>query len=132
MSLTFNHVQEREGRWAIVDLVGKHKVATVDSVLDPSYDAYAEFAAGRTAILPVTSSMRTFIEKNAPQLRDKMEIREPLKYRTQESFQGAGYFGLNYQSKNPEAAMEWVAFLASTESMLIGDLQVEACGINSG
>jgi len=114
---TIDTPEGREALQYLVDLVWKHKVATVDSVLDPSYDAYAEFAAGRTAIFPVTSSMRTFIEKNAPQLRDKMEIREPLKYRTQESFQGAGYFGVNYQSKNPEAAMEWVAFLASTESM---------------
>jgi multiple sugar transport system substrate-binding protein len=110
-----------EGKQALqflVDLVQVHKIASPDAVLDPSYDTTAEFAAGRIAILPAVGSMKAFIENNAPQLKAVTIPREPLTNKSQKTFQGAGYFGLNYQTKDVDSSMKWLAFLAKTDNML--------------
>jgi ABC-type glycerol-3-phosphate transport system substrate-binding protein len=41
--------------------------------------------------------------------------RRPLKNKLRVSFQGAGYFGLLYGTKDVDAAMQWLAFLARTK-----------------
>lgn len=102
----------------IADLVLKYQIASPDNWVDASYDPYAEFAAGKIAILPSASSQRNFIEQNAPQLQDVVGVTAPLKDEQQQSFQGAGYFGLTYQAEDVDAAMQWLAFLARTENML--------------
>jgi multiple sugar transport system substrate-binding protein len=102
----------------LVDMIQKYKVASIDNVIDASYDPNAEFAAGKIAILPATGSLKSFIENNAPQLKNVTVAREPVKNVTQESFQGAGYFGLNYQCKDIDSSMKWLAFLSSDANML--------------
>jgi multiple sugar transport system substrate-binding protein len=108
----------REALQFLVDLVQEYEVASVDNVIDASYDPNAEFAAGNIAILPATGSLKSFIENNAPQLKEVTVAREPVANENRQSFQGAGYFGLNYQTEDVDSAMKWLGFLASDQVML--------------
>jgi len=108
----------REALQFLVDLVHKYKIAPIDPALDPSYDWGAEYVAGHLAILPVTGSLKKFIEQNAPHLTNVTVAREPLKKKVRVSFQGAGYFGLLYGVKDLDAAMQWLSFLARTDVQL--------------
>lgn len=105
----------REALQFLVDLVHKHKVAPIDPALDPSYDWLGEYSANHLAILPLTSPIKQFIEHNAPHLTEVTIARRPPKNKLRVSFQGAGYFGLLYGTKDVDAAMQWLAFLAKTD-----------------
>ena len=105
----------REALQFLVDLVHKHKVAPIDPALDPSYDWLGEYSANHLAILPLTSPIKQFIEHNAPHLTEVTIARRPPKNKLRVSFQGAGYFGLLYGTKDVDAAMQWLSFLARTE-----------------
>jgi ABC-type glycerol-3-phosphate transport system substrate-binding protein len=107
----------REALQFLVDLVQKHKVAPVDPALDPSYNWIAEFIAEKLVVLPVTSTIKPFVENNAPQLKDIIIAREPLENKQKVSFQGAGYFSVIYNTVDVSASMKWLAYLAKTDSM---------------
>ncbi len=98
-------------------LVHEHKIASADSFTDPSYDGFAEFAAGRIAIIPFSPSVKTFIENNAPHLIDVIGIREPIVNQTQDTFMGGGYFSVNHQTKHLEASLKWMEFISRPENM---------------
>lgn len=115
---TIDTPEGREALQFVVDLVNEHEVMSIDNFIDPSYDDEAEFAGGRTAINPSITGYKSFVENNAPHLTDVWKGRAPLMNRERLGFQGAGYFGLNYQSDKHEAGMQWLAFLARNENML--------------
>ncbi|WP_321299798.1 extracellular solute-binding protein [uncultured Sphaerochaeta sp.] len=100
-------------------MVNIDHIASGDLYKDPSYDPIADFVAGNAAIVPsAPTDIKTFIERNAPQLKDVVVAREPLKNKTQDAFQGAGYFTPTYQCDDMDAAMQWLAFISRPENML--------------
>lgn len=115
---TIDTPEGREALQFVVDLVQEHEVMSIDNFIDPSYDDQAEWAGGRTAINPSNTGYKSFLENNAPQLTDVTVGKEPPRNAERVAFQGAGYFGLNYQSDKHDAGMQWLAFLARNENML--------------
>ncbi|MCL4827423.1 MAG: sugar ABC transporter substrate-binding protein [Caldilinea sp.] len=122
----------REALQFIYDLVNVHQVAPIAQFQDPSFDVAAELAAGHIAMMPAANTLRPFIEANAPQLKEVIRVREPLRNKTQDAFQGAGYFGLTYDTRDVDAAMQWLAFLARDENMARLAIQLGQLSPNKG
>ncbi len=115
---TLNTPEMSEAVHYLQSLVHEYKIAAPETFTDPSYDGMAEFAAGRIAIVPFAPSVKAFIENNAPQLTEVIGVREPVAYKTQDTFMGGGYFSVNQQTEHLEASLKWLEFISRPENMV--------------
>lgn len=104
-------------RW-MYDLIHTHKVTPPDC-MEKSYNANELFQAGKLAILgQVGNTTGRDLDRDFPQLEGKWAMAIPVKGpKSRASYFGAGYFGMLYNTKNPEACARWIEFLTRDENL---------------
>jgi multiple sugar transport system substrate-binding protein len=98
----------------IRDLIYKHEVVTKD-VLDPSYQGFQLFLAGKSAIYPHGTSNTAPIPK---EMLAKIRPAIPTKGVRRTSYSGAGFFGVMYGTKYEKESVKWLEYLSRDQSML--------------
>jgi multiple sugar transport system substrate-binding protein len=100
------------------DLVHVHKV-TSPEIFEKSSDPLTDFTSGQVAMNgSVVSAWPGQLERTFPELEGKWALAlDPKGPVNQDSFQGAGYWGVLQGSTNVEACIEWIKFLSTPENM---------------
>ncbi|HHV94847.1 MAG TPA: extracellular solute-binding protein [Firmicutes bacterium] len=114
----FDTPEFKEAMQFVRDLIYKYEVVS-PFITDPSYNEVDEFRANRAAMIDhVGPSLKRDLELTAPQLVPVLAGAPPVGHKARHAYSGAGYFGVLYGTKNVEAAVKWVSFLARPDVQL--------------
>lgn len=118
--MAFNNQNGYDALKLMVDAVKTYKVCT-PNVIDPSFDANAEFMAGKTSIiLGLNADFKTAVEAQAPQLKGKFAA-ALMPNKTGEGVSSIAFAApicVMQSTKEVDAAKAWVKYFCSTDNQV--------------
>lgn len=100
------------------DLVQVHKI-TSPEILERSGEPLADFASGNVAINgSIQANTAIQLQRDYPELDGLWAMSpNPAGPENRASFQGGGYWGVLYGSRDVDACIEWIKFLSTPDNM---------------
>ncbi len=117
-SATINNDAMRTALGWMRDMVHEHQVVSPE-FMEKGYEPLDDFVAGTVAMIgSVPAGWPAEIARDFPELEGKWALAvAPLGPQDQDTYSGAGYFGVLRGSDNVEGCVQWLEFLSRDSSM---------------